>query len=95
MDKDRVWCSLDELAPLSQLRELTVYGLTNVLTASFAKKAAISSKGHLSFLELNCKSSSGSIVSAEKTEHQQEAVKEVFENLCPPTGMEIFSRVCN
>ncbi|OEL17578.1 putative disease resistance RPP13-like protein 1 [Dichanthelium oligosanthes] len=41
------WCSLQELAPLSQLRKLTLFGLEKVPNSWMAEKAMISSKGHL------------------------------------------------
>ncbi|GJM94634.1 hypothetical protein PR202_ga11297 [Eleusine coracana subsp. coracana] len=90
IDADGSWCSLDELAPLSQLRYLTLYGLANVVAnTSFAENADISNKENLTYFDLDCNSSRGRIVSVDdEIVHQQEAVKTVFEKLCPPTCIE-------
>ncbi|KAL6654503.1 hypothetical protein ACP70R_007968 [Stipagrostis hirtigluma subsp. patula] len=85
MDGER--CSLEEIAPLSQLRKLTVKGLENVSSSSFAEKAMISSKSHLSYLGLNC-SSSRSIGSGDEIEQRQRTIEEVFDKLCPPNCIE-------
>ncbi|TVU23253.1 hypothetical protein EJB05_25606, partial [Eragrostis curvula] len=89
VETDGGWCSLEEIGPLSQLRSLALYGLENVSTSSWVEKAMISSKGHLSYLELSCSSSRymGSRDELEK-QQQQKATEEVFENLCPPTCVE-------
>ena len=88
------WCSLQELAPLSQLRDLTLDGLEKVPACWMAEKAMISSKAHLSYLELNYNNHSaskhtttepcGDQEANEKQEHQQA----VLEKLCPPTCIE-------
>ncbi|KAK3137465.1 hypothetical protein QOZ80_5BG0452600 [Eleusine coracana subsp. coracana] len=90
IDADGSWCSLDELAPLSQLRYLTLYGLANVVAnTSFAENADISNKENLTYFDLDCNSSRGRILSVDdEIVHQQEAVKTVFEKLCPPTCIE-------
>ncbi|KAL6653879.1 hypothetical protein ACP70R_008803 [Stipagrostis hirtigluma subsp. patula] len=87
MGMDGEWCSLEEIAPLSQLRNLTVKGLENVSSSSFAEKAMISSKSHLSYLRLNC-SSSRSIGSGDEMEQKQRVIEEVFDKLCPPNCIE-------
>ncbi|KAL6654505.1 hypothetical protein ACP70R_007970 [Stipagrostis hirtigluma subsp. patula] len=87
MDMDGGWCNLEEIAPLSQLRNLTVKGLENVSSSSFAEKAMISSKSHLSYLRLNC-SSSRSIGSEDEMEQKQRVIEEVFDKLCPPNCIE-------
>ncbi|CAM0149576.1 unnamed protein product [Urochloa decumbens] len=73
------WCSLQELAPLSQLRDLTLYGLEKVPASWMAEKAMISSKAHLSCLELEYNRSSGRGGEACDVE------EDVLEKLCPPT----------
>nr|CAB3490622.1 unnamed protein product [Digitaria exilis] len=84
---DGSWCSLEEIGPLSQLRDLSLYGLQNVTTGLFAEKARISSKGHLDYLELNWSSSGwtepGDEIEEEK-QQQQHIAEEVLEKLCPP-----------
>ncbi|TVU23260.1 hypothetical protein EJB05_25614, partial [Eragrostis curvula] len=89
METDGGWCSLEEIGPLSQLSSLSLYGLENMSTSSWAEKAMISSKGHLSYLELHCSSSRymGSRDKLDK-QHEQKAIEEVLENLCPPTCVE-------
>ncbi|CAN6356924.1 unnamed protein product, partial [Urochloa humidicola] len=52
MDGD--WCTLEELEALSHLRNLQVENLENVHDSSVAKKAGISNKRRLEYLELNC-----------------------------------------
>ncbi|KAL6653870.1 hypothetical protein ACP70R_008794 [Stipagrostis hirtigluma subsp. patula] len=94
MGMDGGWCSLEEIASLSQLRDLTVKGLENMSSSSFAEKAMISSKSHLSYLRLNC-SSSRSIGSGDEIEQRQRTIEEVFDKLCPPNciknlGMERY-----
>ncbi|TVU23261.1 hypothetical protein EJB05_25615, partial [Eragrostis curvula] len=89
MDGNGGWCSLEEIGPLSHLRRLEIKGLENVSAGSWAEKAMISSKGHLSYLVLQCSSSRymGSRDEIEK-QQQQKATEEVFEKLCPPTCVE-------
>jgi hypothetical protein len=78
------WCSLQELAPLSQLRKLTLHGLEKVTASRMAGKAMISSKGHLSYLEFNYNSVGGGEV--EQQRQQSVTQEEVLEKLCPPTS---------
>ncbi|KAG2563770.1 putative disease resistance protein RGA3 [Panicum virgatum] len=90
------WCSLQELAPLSQLRDLTLDGLEKVPACWMAEKAMISSKAHLNYLELNYNSHSASKHMTaeprgdqeEDNEKQQQQQEEVLEKLCPPTCIE-------
>jgi Leucine-rich repeat (LRR) protein len=78
------WCSLQELAPLSQLRQLTLHGLEKVPASSMAEKALISSKGNLSYLEFNYSSVGGGEI--EQQRQQSVIQEEVLEKLCPPTS---------
>jgi hypothetical protein len=78
------WCSLQELAPLSQLRQLTLHGLEKVPASCMAEKAFISSKGHLIYIEFNYSSAGGGGV--EQQRQQSVIQEEVLEKLCPPTS---------
>ncbi|CAO2142682.1 unnamed protein product [Urochloa humidicola] len=92
MDGGGGWCSLEELRSLSQLRNLTVNDLNVSATdTSWAEKAMISNKGHLSYLKLECDCSMymGLTDEAEK-QHLQRAGEEVFQKLRPPTCIEHF-----
>jgi Leucine-rich repeat (LRR) protein len=80
------WCSLQELAPLSQLRQLTLHGLEKVPASRMAEKALISSKGHLRYLHLNYSSARGG--EFEQQLRQSVIEEEVLEKLCPPTYLE-------
>jgi Leucine-rich repeat (LRR) protein len=73
------WCSLQELAPLFQLRNLSLYGLEKVSDNWMAEKALISFKGHLSYLEFNYSE-------AEQQRQQSVIQEEVLEKLYPPTS---------
>jgi hypothetical protein len=77
------WCSLQELTPLSQLRQLTLHGLEKVPASWMAEKALISSKGQLRYLEFNYNSAGGGEV--EQLRQQSVIQEEVLEKLCPPT----------
>jgi hypothetical protein len=78
------WCSLQELAPLSQLRQLTLHGLEKVPASTMAEKAFISSKGHLIYIEFNYSSAGGGGV--EQQRQQSVIQEEVLEKLCPPNS---------
>ncbi|KAG2556002.1 hypothetical protein PVAP13_8NG059100 [Panicum virgatum] len=91
MDGD--WCSIEELGPLCQLTNLTISGLENVSSSSFAKKARIGDKVRLSRLFLECTSRiehDGQLVKDEEgiPEEQQQQIEEVFNELQPPSGLE-------
>ncbi|CAL4979371.1 unnamed protein product [Urochloa decumbens] len=86
------WCSLQELAHLSQLRQLTLHSLQKVPASWMAGNAMLSSKAHLSYLELNYSSASGHTAchggeADEQEQQRQPSViqEEVLEKLCPPT----------
>ncbi|WVZ48882.1 hypothetical protein U9M48_000277 [Paspalum notatum var. saurae] len=91
MDAGNAWCSLQELAHLSQLRKLTKYGLEKVSASWMAEKATISTKGHLNYLDLYYNSTAehtaGPRGEAEQ-QQQQSVMEEVFEKLYPPTCLE-------
>jgi hypothetical protein len=78
------WCSLQELAPLSKLRQLILHGQEKVPASWMAEKAMISSKSHLSYLEFNY----NSVGNGEAEQQRQQSViqEEVLEKLCPPTS---------
>ncbi|CAO1943893.1 unnamed protein product [Urochloa humidicola] len=71
------WCSLQELAPLSQLRDLALHGLEKVAASWMAEKAMISNKAHLTYIEFNYSNTGG--------RKQSVIQEEVLEKLCPPT----------
>ncbi|XP_066342323.1 putative disease resistance protein RGA4 [Miscanthus floridulus] len=70
------WCSLEEIGPLSQLRELTLHGLENVPASSSAGMAMISSKEHLHLLALYWSSSGFMGLRDETNKQQQQRVVE-------------------
>ncbi|KAI5009362.1 hypothetical protein ZWY2020_011499 [Hordeum vulgare] len=86
---DRGWCSLEELEALSHLRILSVQGLENVAGSSVAKRAKISNKKNLEYLELSCYNYKDDEDEAEEEVRQigmeqQEIIEAVFDELCPP-----------
>ncbi|WVZ48878.1 hypothetical protein U9M48_000273 [Paspalum notatum var. saurae] len=88
------WCSLQELAPLSQLRELAIDGVEKVSASWMAEKAMIGTKSHLSYLVLNYNSTGERTAGPHsEAEHQQQPsvmMEEVLEKLRPPTCLERF-----
>ncbi|XP_066336682.1 putative disease resistance RPP13-like protein 1 [Miscanthus floridulus] len=81
------WCTLEELGPLSQLRDLSLKGLENVHPSSLAAKAMLRSKKHLGRLALKCSSiieDDGGSVKRVVTEEEERHIEEVFAELCPP-----------
>ncbi|XP_066341033.1 disease resistance protein RGA2-like [Miscanthus floridulus] len=81
------WCSLEELGPLNRLMRLRIHGLENVSSSSFAIKARLGEKVCLSYLYLQCTSSSGGAHRLVKLEEQQH-IEKVFDELCPPPCLE-------
>ncbi|CAD6258009.1 unnamed protein product [Miscanthus lutarioriparius] len=81
------WCSLEELGPLNWLTSLRIHGLENVSSSSFAIKARLGEKVCLSYLYLQCTSSSGGAHQMVKQEEQQH-IEKVFDELCPPPCLE-------
>ncbi|CAL5072765.1 unnamed protein product [Urochloa decumbens] len=73
MDGD--WCTLEELETLSHLRNLQVENLENVHDSTVAKKARISNKRRLEYLELNC------YKEEEEEEDEEEGEEEEEENV--------------
>ncbi|CAL5010164.1 unnamed protein product [Urochloa decumbens] len=89
MDDEGRWCSLEELAPLTQLRSLRLEGIEKVDKGYLAEKANIGSKWHLRILHLNCRDSCTSrSPNASSSEEQQLIEEEVYERLCPPPRLE-------
>ncbi|KAF8762254.1 hypothetical protein HU200_009641 [Digitaria exilis] len=87
------WCSLEELGPLSHLTRLHIYGLKNVSSSEYAVKARLREKVYLRFLSLGCTyrlSFNGWSARPDEgiSENDQRRVEEVFDELCPPLGLE-------
>jgi hypothetical protein len=82
------WCSLEEIGPLSQLRDFTLQGLENVVVSSSAEKAMISSKEHIDYLVLKWSSSGFMELRDEiNKREQQRVVEEVIDKLSPPSSI--------
>uniref|UniRef100_A0A0D9ZW89 Uncharacterized protein n=1 Tax=Oryza glumipatula TaxID=40148 RepID=A0A0D9ZW89_9ORYZ len=89
---DGDWCSLQELGPLSQLWVLGLSNLENVPAISFAAKARLGEKAHLSYLMLECSSRLGEDGFVEDENgvpaEEQRQIEEVFNALTPPLCIE-------
>ncbi|CAN6309789.1 unnamed protein product [Urochloa humidicola] len=81
------WCSLEELGSLSKLRGLDIGGLEKAPTAG---RAMLSSKHHLTDLELAFTSRlrDDGEVEDNISEEEHKRIEDVLSNLCPPTSME-------
>ncbi|KAF0892736.1 hypothetical protein E2562_017701, partial [Oryza meyeriana var. granulata] len=79
------YCSLEDVGPLSQLRKLKLKGLESVPSISMAALAELGTKSRLTCLELwgTSDETKDAIVAVE-----QEQIKEVFHQLCPPKCLE-------
>ncbi|KAL6654502.1 hypothetical protein ACP70R_007967 [Stipagrostis hirtigluma subsp. patula] len=87
------WCSLQELGPLSQLRDLVLTGLVTVHSSSMAADAKIRGKLQLCNLAMFC----GNYASLDELRQEDwrnlsredcQRVEEVFDQLCPPSLLE-------
>jgi hypothetical protein len=90
MDPDH--CSLQELRPLSHLKELVIFFLENVASSSMAMKAKHGEKNRLRYLSLHCTSrlgDDGLLVKEEEgiSEKAKRQIEDVFYELCPPLGL--------
>jgi hypothetical protein len=77
------------MEPLSWLMGLSIFGPENVLSSSFAAKAMLGEKVHLSYLLLNYTSrleDDGQLVREDEGfyEEEQQHIVEVYDELCPP-----------
>ncbi|CAO2145731.1 unnamed protein product, partial [Urochloa humidicola] len=91
MVRDR--CSLEELGALSHLKELGIRDLENVSSSSFATKARLDEKEHLTYLNLEWTrkhGDDGELVKVQDgiSEELQRQIEEVFDELCPPACLE-------
>uniref|UniRef100_A0A8I6Z274 Uncharacterized protein n=1 Tax=Hordeum vulgare subsp. vulgare TaxID=112509 RepID=A0A8I6Z274_HORVV len=93
MDDD--CCSLDELGPLYQLKNLFLNKLENISAASFAANARLGEKMHLIELFLWCTSRLGDdgLIKENQgvSEEEQRRIENVFNELCPPPSVEIIN----
>lgn len=91
---DGDWCSLEELGPLSQLKELSLENLENVSSALLAAKATVDAKENLTKLLLRCGGRVGDgLVQGGISESKEEVqiIEAVFDALCPqPSIKQIF-----
>ncbi|CAL4980557.1 unnamed protein product [Urochloa decumbens] len=89
-DTEKHSFSLEEIGSLSQLRILKLKGLQNVASGYMATLAKLGSKNKLTLLELWCTSRLGTNgeVKDAITTVQQEQIKGVFDELCPPSCLE-------
>ncbi|XP_047080688.1 disease resistance RPP13-like protein 4 [Lolium rigidum] len=93
--EDGDWCSLEELGPLYQLTDIGIQGLDNITAPSFAAKAKLGEKVHLTNLRLSWHSrlgDDGKIKEEDSvSEEEQEKTEKVFDELCPPPNLDFLS----
>ncbi|XP_040385040.1 probable disease resistance protein At1g58602 [Oryza brachyantha] len=88
---DGEWCSLQELGALAQLQVLGLSNLENVPAISFAAKARLGDKSHLSYLILQCTSilgEDGLVEDEGVSEEEHQRIEEVLDELTPPLCLE-------
>uniref|UniRef100_A0ACD5Z3C2 Uncharacterized protein n=4 Tax=Avena sativa TaxID=4498 RepID=A0ACD5Z3C2_AVESA len=88
------WCSLEELGPLNRLKYLGLHGLENVSASSYAAKAKLGDKVHLSDLFLSCGSKLGDdglIDNYMIFENKKQQIEKVFDDLCPPPKLDFLA----
>ncbi|KAG2536056.1 hypothetical protein PVAP13_9NG153846 [Panicum virgatum] len=85
-----VWCSLEELGHLLKLKALEIRALEKAPSGSAAAKAMLSSKNHLTILDLRFTSRLGEEgeVKNDISKEEHERIEDVLANLCPPTRIE-------
>ncbi|XP_022684930.1 disease resistance RPP13-like protein 4 isoform X1 [Setaria italica] len=86
------WCSLEELRPLSKLQSLEISCLEKASSGSMAAKANLSSKHHLTNLNLIFTSRLGDNgeVEGNISEEEHRRTEDILDNLCPPPCMELL-----
>ncbi|KAM0866911.1 hypothetical protein ACQ4PT_042344 [Festuca glaucescens] len=93
--EDGDWCSLEELGPLYQLRQIGLEGLENVNAPSSTTKAKFSEKVHLTTLRLSWHSRLGDDVKIKEEDsvsvEEQEKTEKVFDELRPPPNLDYLS----
>jgi len=84
------WCSLEELRPLCDLRNLSIKYLENVPDNSSAARAMISNKKSLVYLALKCNGQEEVEIGEgeQTTEEDEQRIEAVFNGLCPPPSLE-------
>jgi Leucine-rich repeat (LRR) protein len=85
--------SLEELGPLSKLIDLSINGLENIPSSSFARKTKLSEKFQLRNLYLICTGRHGDddpMLKEDKntSNKRQQQIEEVFDELRPPQSLE-------
>ncbi|KAF8745051.1 hypothetical protein HU200_013463 [Digitaria exilis] len=83
-------CSLEELGPLSHLTWLSIRDLKNVSSSKYAIKVRLHEKVYLRTLALICTDTLSIRPDEGISENEQQRVEEVFDELCPPLGLEFL-----